>query len=274
MASRARRLTTAGKLDEAVPLFNNALSVDPELFEAHLGLGIALDLQGHYTEARQHLERALQRATDSNRSTVLSALAISYVFESKTDEAAKYYQRQFDLQVAAGALDGAASTANALGRLYLETGAIDLADQWYRTGYATARKLSGLPGDQVDLWEMRWLHAQSRVAARRGDAAGAAKHAAALKALIDKGGENAKQLPIYHYLVGYNALYLGRFDAAVAALEKADTTDPFILGLLAEASEKGGDKAAARAYWSKAAATYGHSLQNALTRPKANAALR
>jgi tetratricopeptide (TPR) repeat protein len=274
LAARARRLTTNGELDEAVALFTNALAIDAELFEAHLGLGIALDLQGRYSEARDHLRHALGRATGDARGTALAALAISHVFQGQTKEAAKYYQQQFDDQVAANALDAAAATANALGRLYLETGDLDQAQQWYRTGYETAKKLRGLPADQVDLWEMRWLHAQSRLAARRGDAATAGTQAAALKALIDKGGENAGQLPIYQYLLGYNAYHLGRYDAAITELEKADQRDPFILALLARATEKRGDAATAKAYWTKVLAVNGHSLQNALVREAAKAAVK
>ena len=78
----------------------------------------------------------------------------------------------------------------------------------------------------------------ARGAPRRRDRRRA--HAAALKALIDKGGENAKQMPIYQYLVGYNAFHLGDYDEAIAALQKADQRDPFILGLLAQALREEG----------------------------------
>jgi len=274
LAAQARRLTTNGRLDEAVSMFQSALAADPELFEAHLGLGIALDLQGRYGDAREHLRRALGRAPESGRGTALSALAVSYAFESKTDDAASFYRQLFDDQTAAGTLDGAAGTANALGRLYLELGVIDQAQAWYRTGHDTAKKLSGLPGDQVDLWEMRWLHAQSRLAARRGDRAAADTNAAALKALIDKGGENAKQLPIYQYLVGYNAFYLGNYEQAITELQRADQGDPFILALLARALEKRGDAAGAKEYWVKVLASNGHSLQNALVREQARQAVK
>jgi tetratricopeptide (TPR) repeat protein len=274
LASRARRLTTTGQLDEAVALFKQSLAVDPELFEAHLGLGIALDLQGRYAEAREHLRRALGRAPADARGTTLSALAVSYVFESNTAEAARHYQQVFDDQVTAGALDGAAATANALARLYLETGDVAKAQAWYRTGYDTAKKLTGLPADQVDLWEMRWQHAQSRLAARRKDAAAARTHAAALKALIDKGGENATQAPIYQYLLGYNAFHLGDYATALAELQKADQRDPFIVALEAWSAEKRGDAAAAKTFWTAVLALNGHSLQNALVREKARAALR
>ena len=208
------------------------------------------------------------------KATALSALAISYVFDGQTAEAAKRYQQLFDDQTAAAALDGAAATANALARLYLETGDLAQSQAWYRTGYETAKKLTGLPVDQVDLWEMRWLHAQSRLAARRKDAAGAATHAAALKALIDKGGENATQLPIYQYLVGYNAFHLGQYDMALAELAKGDQRDPFILALQAWSAEKKGDAALAKQLWTKVLAQNGHSLQNALVREAARKALR
>jgi lipopolysaccharide biosynthesis regulator YciM len=274
LASRARRLQTNGQFDEAVALFNQALAIDPELFEAHLGLGYALDLLGRYEPAREHLRKALGRATAQTKSTALSALAISYVFDGQTAEAAKRYQQLFDDQVAASSLDGAAATANALARLYLETGDLIQAQAWYRTGYETAKKLPGLPVDQVDLWEMRWLHAQSRLAARRRDAAGASTHAAALKALIDKGGENATQLPIYQYLVGYNAFHLGQYDTALAELANADQRDPFILALEAWSAEKKGDAAQAKQFWTKVLAQNGHSLQNALVRETARKALR
>jgi tetratricopeptide (TPR) repeat protein len=266
LTAQARKLTVAGKTDEAVALFTKALAADPSLFEAHLGLGIALDLQGKYKPAREHLTRAVALSTPNTRASALSALAVSYAFEGLADEAAQVYQKQFDQQVADEAFDSAAATANAIGRVYLETGNLTQAAQWYRTGYETARKLSGLPADQVDLWEMRWLHAQSRLAARRGNPVEAARHAAALKRLIDKGGENAKQLPIHHYLVGYNALVAGELPAAVSALSAADQGDPFILGLLAQVHLKQGDKARAYALRTQALASTAHNLQHALTR--------
>jgi tetratricopeptide (TPR) repeat protein len=274
MAAQARRLTTTGKIAEAVALFKNALKADPELFDAHLGLGIALDLQGEYEPARHHLGRALSIAPENARGTALGAMAVSYLFESKVAEAAKFYEKQFDLQMAGQALDGAAATANAIGRVFLETGDVDRAEQWYRTGYETAKKLPGLPQDQVDLWEMRWLHAQSRLAARRGRKAEADRHAAALEALVNKGGENAKQEPILRYLLGYNAFHLGDLDRAASELARADQADPFILALQALTCERQKDTACAREAWTKVLAQTGHSLQNALVRDRARAALK
>jgi Flp pilus assembly protein TadD len=274
LAAQARRLTTNGKLSEAITLFKNALKADPELFDAHLGLGIALDLQGDYDPARHHLGRALALSPENARGTALAAMAVSYLFQARVEEAAKYYEKQFDLQIASSALDGAAGTANAIGRAFLENGHVDRAEQWYRTGFETAKKLTGLPQDQVDLWEMRWLHAQSRLAIRRGRRAEADRHAAGLQALVAKGGENAKQEPILRYLLGYNAFYAGDLDRAVSELTRAGDTDPFILALLAQTYEKKGEAARAREYWTRVLAQPGHSLQNALVRERARAAVK
>jgi tetratricopeptide (TPR) repeat protein len=269
LVKEGRKLNAAGKQAEALALYERALKIDPGLFDAHLAAGIALDLQGNHARAKLHLTRALDLGKDGQRGQALSALAVSYTFERRVADAASHYQRQFDERMKAEAYDGAAATANALGRVYLETGDVDNAMKWYETGYRTSRKLTSIPLDQSDLWEMRWEHALSRIAARRGSADGAAAHAATVKVILDKGRLGADQLPAYHYLIGYNALHLGRIDDAIAELLQADQRDPFILGLLAQAYEKKGDAAKARQYYGLVMESNAHSLQNAFARPLA-----
>lgn len=269
LVKEGRRLNSAGKQDEALALYARALASDPNLFDAHLAAGVALDLKGDYRKAREHLQKAIDLAPADARVQALSAMGVSYAFEAKAAEAAEFYKRQFDLQVTAGALDAAAATANALGRVFLESGDTANAQTWYETGYRTAKKLANLPADQVDLWELRYRHALSRIAARQGDAAAAATHAAAVKALVDKGGPNAEQAPVYQYLVGYNALYAKKYDQALAALAAADQRDPFILGLMARAYEAAGNQAAAREACERVMAVNAHNIQNAFSRPLA-----
>lgn len=276
MVAEGRKLVTAGKLDEAIARYEKALAIDSKLFEAHVALGIAQDLKADYANARKHLEQALtlaqgqsQSEGDNNIETALGALGVSYVFTGDAKQSARYYQQLFDRRVASNRLDAAAETANALGRVYLETGDTANAKRWYETSRQNVKKLSGLTEDVIDLWEMRWHHALSRIAARSRDKATAANEAAEVKKLIDKGGLNAQQQPIYDYLIGYNAFYLGDYDAALAALQNADQKDPFILGLIAQTYEKKKDAAAAKAAWTKVLASTAHSIQNAVMRPLA-----
>jgi hypothetical protein len=145
--------------------------------------------------------------------------------------------------------------------------------KWYQTGYQTAGKIADLPPDQRDLWEMRWHHAQARIAARRGNHAEAEKHAAELKTLVEKNEANRKEMPIYQYLVGYLAFYKGDHDAAIRELMKADQDDPFIQGLIAQAYEKKGDAASAKTHYGRVLASTAHNINGAFSRPLARRAL-
>jgi tetratricopeptide (TPR) repeat protein len=268
LVKQARKLTLEGKQDEAVALYKQALERSPDLFDAHLGLGIALDLQGKYQDARTHFAKAIEAAPDGSKNQALSAMAVSFAFTRDAAGAARFYRQVFDRAEASQDLGTAAETANALGRVYLECGDLDNAFKWYQTGYETSRRQSKLPSDQVDLWDMRWAHAQARIAARRGRKDEARRQVAAVKTVLDKGTNDDQRIQ-YPYLVGYVDLYLKDYAGAVAALQTADQRDPFVLVLLAQAYEKSGDAAKARDVYAQALASNAHSLNNAFARPLA-----
>ena len=131
-----------------------------------------------------------------------------------------------------------------------------------------SRQAPELPSDQIDLWDLRWAHAQARIAARRGRADEARKQAAIVKSLLDK-GTNPEQQIQYPYLAGYVNLYLKDYPNAIAELQKADQNDPFVLVLLARAFEETGDSSKARQYYTQALASNAHSPNNAFARPLA-----
>ena len=269
LVQRGRRLVTDGKHAEAVALYKQALAARPDLAEAHLAMGIALDLMGRYGEARGHLTTAIANAPAELKANALSAMAVSYAFERRSADAAGFYQQVYDLDVDANRPAGAAGTANALGRLYLETGDTKKALQWYETGYEMARRQPDEPASQLALWELRWLHAQGRIAAREKRAAEARRFVDQARALVAKTPALKDEGPTVAYLAGYVALYTGDVAAARRELAAASQTDPFNLMLMAEAAEKAGDAAAAKDYWSRVLALNGHGIQHALSRPVA-----
>ena len=253
LVQQGRRLNTDGKQAEALALYEEALKASPDLFEAHLASGIALDLMGRYEEARQHLTRAIALAPPDAKVNALDAMAVSFAFEGKADQGAPFYQQAFDLESAERPAS-AAEQANALGRLYLETGNTKNAARWYQTGYEMSRRQKDEPGSQLDLWRFRWLHAQARIAVREKRVSGRERPpergrrtlVAATKSLPDQG-------PALAYLDGYLALYSGKPKAALTALGGADQEDPFVVLLQARASERAGDKAGAQAFWRRRA---------------------
>ena len=265
LVQEAQQQADGGRHDEALALYRKALAADPKLIDAHVGAGRAVDFLGRHSEARRHYSEAIELATPETRAQPLSAMAVSYAFESNATEAAKFYQKLFDERMAAGNPGGAAGTANAIGRVYLESGDRENAEKWYRTGYETSKQISGLPPDERDLWLMRWHHAQGRIAARRGNMDEARRHAAALNDVLAK-GQNEDERPQYQYLLGYIALEAGEHDRAIAELEKGNLTDSFVLGLIGRAYEKKGDAANAKAYYAKVLASSSHSINTAFAR--------
>lgn len=274
LVQKGRRLVADGKLAEGLTFYEQALVAQPRLADAHLATGIVLDLMGRYAEARRHLTQAIEQASPELKANTLGAMAISFAFERRTADAAAFYQEVFDLEQNAKRPGAAAGAANALGRLYLETGDLKKAREWYQTGYETSRRQPDEAASQLALWELRWLHAQGRIAARSGDAASARRHLEAARQLVAKTPTLKDEGPTVAYLAGYVALYTGDVATARAEMARADQRDPFNLLLQAEAADKAGDKAAARGYWEKILTLYGHGLQHALSRPVAQAKRR
>lgn len=262
LIKEADRLVTEGKLADALAVYRKALAADPKLVQAHLGVGRTLDLTGQYAEARRHFATAIEVAPPDVRPQALNAMAVSYAFESKATEAASYYEKVFTERMAQANPSSAGGTANAIARVYLEAGDPANAEKWYRTGYDTSKQIKDLTPAQSQLWELRWLNAQARIAARRGDASRARTHAAAMKTLLDQ-GQNEPERPQYHYVLGYIALEAGDYDAAIADLEKGNLNDSFVLGLLARAYEKKGNAVKATEYYRKVMAATGHSINTA-----------
>jgi tetratricopeptide (TPR) repeat protein len=166
----------------------------------------------------------------------------------------------------------AGEIANELARVCLESGDVDAAAKWYRTGYDAGPREPNIKPERKDLWDFRWEHAQARLAARRGNAAEAKKHAEAAKAVLDK-GTNPDQAQFFPYLTGYVAFYGGDYQTAVAELQKGNLNDPFILVMIGQGYEKLGDQSKATEFYKKALASNAHNPTGAFARPIAKSKL-
>jgi tetratricopeptide (TPR) repeat protein len=268
LVKQGQKLNGEGKQDDALALYRQAIEMSPNLYEAHLAAGIALDLKGNYAVARQHLAKAVELAPPDSKQQALRALAVSYAFEGNSGEAAKFEQEVFEARLSSHDFIGAAEIANELARIYLESGDTANAYKWYQSGYETAQRKPDLTDADKSLWLFRWEHAQARVAVRSGKAAEAQQHVAAAKAALDK-ANNPDQARFFPYLTGYVAFYAGDFKTAIADLQKADQHDPLILALLAESYEKSGDPSQAMDYYRKVLASNAHNPTNAFARPLA-----
>jgi len=268
LVKQGQKLNNEGKQGEALALYKKALEKSPNSYEAHLESGVALDLKGEYTAAREHLRKAIDVAPADQKNRALRVMAVSYAFESNSTEAEKYEKQVFDALMVKSDFEAAAGVANELARIKLESGNIDGAANWYKTGYDTAMRKADMKDTDKNLWAFRWAHAQARIAARRGQRDEAQKQVAAAKAALEK-AKNPDQAQFFPYLTGYVAFYGGDYKTAIMELSKASQEDPFILMLLAQSYEKGGEAARAKEYYEKVMANNGHGPTNAFARPVA-----
>lgn len=268
LVKQGQKLNSEGKQDEAMALYQRALQVSPDLYQAELAAGMALDLEGKYAEARTYLAKAIEVAPPAGKPQALRAMAVSYAFEKNGAEALKYEQQAFDLQFAAQQFEDAGGTADEAARILLESGDLDNAFQWYQTGRLTALRKSDMSAAQKDLWEFRWQSAQAKIAARRDQRPWAMERLEAAKGVLDK-GDNPDQLRFYPYISGYVEFYGGAYKNALAELMKGDQHDPAVLGLLAQTYEKSGDQAKALEFYAQVMAINGHNPANAFARPLA-----
>jgi len=268
LVRQGQTLNAQGKQDDALALYRQALDKSPDLMEAHLASGVALDLKGDYAAAREHLTKAIDLAPADSKAQAQRTMAVSYAFEGNAYKAAEFEMQVFNQRLARSDSVGAAELCNELARIYLETGDPDHAYKWYKMGYDTVGHKPDLSDADKNLWLFRWEHAQARIAARRGKAEEAQQHVAAAKAALDK-ANNPEQARFYPYLTGYVAFYTGDYKTAIAELQKADQHDPLILALLGEAWEKSGDATQARDYYRKVLEINAHNPANAFARPLA-----
>lgn len=273
LVKQGMKLNSEGKQDEALALYNQALQLSPDSYQAHLAAGMALDLKGDYQQARQHLSKAIEQAPADAKERAWRTMAISYAFQCNVPEANNYEQQAFDGGMAKQDFTGAAEVANELARIDLECGNSDNAYKWYKTGYDTALRKPAIDDAERNLWLWRWENAQARIAARRGEQQQAQQHVTAAKTALDK-ANNPDQVRFYPYLTGYVALYSGDYKSAIADLQKADQRDPFVLSLLAQAYEKSGDRTQAMECYRKVLNSNAHNPTNAFARPLAKKKLK
>lgn len=264
----AAALVRQGKLDAGANAYFAFLKENPGSVPAHAGLANTLDLLGQGTAARLHFQKALDlAATPAAKAQAQRAMAMSFAFENDCKNTVKWLEQVYQYQVSVGDAYQQGEMLNEAARVCIEAGSLDTAALLYRRGTEAGLKEKDIKPERVALWNFRLEHALARIAARRKQAAEAARHVAAARKLLDGNPEMAKQQEIFYpYLTGYVALHLGDAEKALQELAKANQGDPFIQLLQALAHEKLGHQAEADALFTKAGSTTGHNPPAAFAR--------
>jgi tetratricopeptide (TPR) repeat protein len=264
-----QQLIRAGKLEDALALYEKELKASPDALASNNGAGVVLDLLGRTKEAKAYFKKAIDSAaTPAEKVAAQRAMAMSYAFDNDCTGATKYEEMAIAYWGTVPDYFRQGEVLNEAARVCIEAGAFDQAEALYRRGQEAGIKESNISAARVALWKFRTEHALARLAARRNQPEKARTYVAAARATLDGNPEMAKDQEVYFpYLTGYVAFYLGDAKAALAELQKANQNDPFIQVLMAQAHEKLGQKEEAMALYRKAAATTAHNPPAAFARP-------
>ena len=266
---QGQQLMREGKLDAALALYRQTLQTSQDSLPANMAAGSVLDLMGQGEEARQYLGKAIQVAdTPEHKAMAQRAMAMSYAFEGNCKKTIQHEQAAFNYYGSVKDFFRQGETADEAARVCIDSGDLDSAYEWYKTGHETGLKEPDIKPARKDLWEFRWEHAQARIAAPRGNQAEAQKHVTAAKAILDK-GTNPEQQPFFPYLEGYVAYYAGDYKAALEDLLKANQNDSFIQCMVGQTYEKLGDEEKAVEYYRKASTAIAHNPAAAYAVPLA-----
>lgn len=256
---QGQQLMREGKLSEALSLYQQNLRESPNSLAANVSAGSVLDLMGRGAEGRKYFQKAIDSAdTPERKAMAQRAMAMSYAFEGNCKQAAGYEKLVLDYYASTNNFYQQGEIADEAARVCIDSGDLDAAYQWYKTGHDVGLKEPGIKPARVDLWNFRWEHALARIAARRGQNAEAQKHVAAAKAILDK-STNPEQVPFFPYLQGYVEFYGHDYKAALSDFLKANQRDPFIQCMIGQTYEKLGDRDKAIESYQKAAAAISHN---------------
>ena len=243
---QAQQLMKEGKPDAALAVYRQALKTSPNSVPANIGAGSVLDLMGKGEAARKYFAKAIEVAdTPEGKARAKRAMAISYAFEGNCSKTVEYEQQVIEFYANKKDFFQQGEIADEAARVCLDSGDLDAAYKWYKSGHDTGLEEPDIKPARRDLWDFRWEHAQARIAGRRGEQAEAQKHVVAAKAVLDKGAI-PEQAQFFPYLKGYVAFYAGDYKAALDTLKQANQNDPFTNAWLARPTRSWATKARPR----------------------------
>jgi tetratricopeptide (TPR) repeat protein len=278
---RIARLAACATALCATPLLLIAQGAQPSPRQDSIRMASRLDSQGSHAEARAIFQKLIDgAATPADRAAAQRRMAVSYAFEGNCAQAVRYeemvvdYWKTREQAEPQNAFYQQGEMANEAARLCIDIGDLDVAERMYKRGSELGLKEPEPKTHPKSLWDYRLAHALGRLAARRGNAAEAAKQVATARRILDADTAMATaQARFFPYLVGYVALFTNDLTTAEAKLTEAiamqgNTTDPFLHVLLGMTYEKKGDMARATPMFQKAydLAT-GHNPPSAYSRP-------
>lgn len=234
--SYAEFLMKMGRFDESIENYRKALDISPTFVFSHLGVATDLCFKNEHAAARDQLQVMFKNAKDDGqRRAALGAMATTYVYEGKTDEALTEIQKQFEIARGINDTSAMAGDYNFMGNILLEAGRIKEAKEHFDKNLALveASSLSQATKDQAWLFH---LFNTTRVEIALGNTDQALTMAKDYKERVEL-VNNANQIRLAHQLLGMIGLKTGDYETARREMEQTNLLNPQNIYRLAQAHE-------------------------------------
>ncbi|MGH7450922.1 MAG: tetratricopeptide repeat protein [bacterium] len=270
--SLADLYTKMGRYDEAITNYQKAVALNPKFAFSQGKIGDNLVFMGKFEEGRAAYRKAIEmETTPSGKLTRMAALAYSYIYEGKPEQALAEEEKILQKATQEVLPEWQAGTYSANCDIYIETGNFDKAEQ----SLAECRKVvtaSQLSPAIKESFAKDALFDEAVIAAKRKDFTTATTKADEFRARIEA-GKDPKEMETHHALLGRIYFEKGEYAKAVEHLKQANQENPYTLFFLAFATSEAGDMTKATELYKKVVNWNENSLNYALVRSKAMKAL-
>jgi len=272
--SYAELLLNMGKYDESVTQYKKAIEKDPDFSTSLAGLGNNYIFKGDYATARKYYQNYFDKASNINgKLAALYWKSTAFIHEGNIEKAVNTYDEYRALAEKENLITNATRSYVYQGYIYAETGNPAEGIKYFEKSNELLAK-SNLPEadkenslTQSMLWHFYFLTANNEL-----EKATAEAEKCKLKV------ESRKNPYEETWLNSFSAFYeikKGNYDKAIEYLSKKDIgNDPWSWYCLAVAYEKKGDKQNASKLYEKIAKWNVNSMDLALVRKRAMAALK
>ncbi len=233
-----KALRQEGRIEEAIELFQEVVSSQPDLHEAHRELGHALVLAGRYQEAIEAYGKLAVSSDEQWQIEAAKWTGLTYLYLGEMDKALAGNAREAELARHAGDTSARVLAAWYRGHILIELG---------RFGEANSTFLDALEWatDDVDL-----LHHAGVMTARQGDAGSLRYQIEDLQQAVRRSRDESQMRRVYH-LQAELALLQDQPGKALEQIEQANrmAPHPYYRETMARAYLANDDRVAAEAVY-------------------------
>jgi len=128
-------------------------------------LGQAYSSQGEFAKAREHLEQAIELASDNENlvslhATALYELGIIPLNQGRFQDAIALFQQSLELQRRLGDVQAEAATLNSLANIHIQQGKIEKAIALFQQSLELQQRIGNVQGEAATLNSLACIHTQ------------------------------------------------------------------------------------------------------------------